>query len=378
MTARKAGSIIPKGRNKYLIRWFLGRGPDGKRRYASKTIDGTYSQAQKALGKETHDVSEGSYVGPVKHTLGEYITSWLRDVAATEVKEATLKSYTVRVKVDVIDRIGGLRLDKVTPQVIQALYSDLSRRGLSPRTVRYTHTVLNSALKTAVAWKLIRDNPCQHVALPKATHTEMDVWGAGETNVFLRTTEGTRDYVLWYTLLNTGMRPSEAFGLKWEDLDGDRLRIQRAVAETIEQGVYTLEAPKTERSKRSIAISEEHVALLKEHRKRQIEEILAAGEKYTRQEFIFATPDGHHEFTERVRGRWKTAVRRSGQSPIRLYDCRHTHATLLLRAGVNPKVVSERLGHASIVITLDTYSHVLPDMQSDAVDRLQAVLRSAK
>jgi integrase len=118
--------------------------------------------------------------------------------------------------------------------------------------------------------------------------------------------------------------------------------------------------------------------LLKEHRKRQCEEILAAGEKYTRQEFIFAAPDGHHEFTERVRGRWKTAVRRSGQRLIRLYDCRHTHATLLLRAGVNPKVVSERLGHASIVITLDTYSHVLPDMQNDVVDKLQALLRAAK
>jgi integrase len=102
-------------------------------------------------------------------------------------------------------------------------------------------------------------------------------------------------------VLNTGMRPSEAFGLKWEDLDGDRLRIQRAVAETIEQGVYALESPKTERSKRSIAISQDHVALLKEHRKRQIDEILAAGEKYTRQ-----------EFTGRVRGRWKTAVKRSG------------------------------------------------------------------
>jgi integrase len=353
-------------------------GPDGKRRYASKTIDGTFSQAQKALGKETHDVSQGSYVGPAKQTLGQYMTAWLDDVAATEVKQATLKSYTVRVEVDVIARIGGLRLDKVTPQVIQALYTDLSRRGLSPRTVRYTHTVLNSALKTAVAWKLIRDNPCQHVALPKATHTEMEVWGAEEVNAFLATTEGTRDYPLWHTLLNTGMRPSEAFGLKWEDLDGDRLRIQRAVAETMVQGVYSLEAPKTERSKRSIAISQDHLALLKEHRRRQLEEILAAGEKYTRQEFIFATPDGNHEFTERVRGRWKTAVKRSGQRRIRLYDSRHTHATLLLRAGVNPKVVSERLGHASIVITLDTYSHVLPDMQNDAVDRLQAVLRAAK
>ena len=126
MAARKAGSIVAKGRNKYLIRWFLGRGLNGKRRYGSKTIDGTYSQAQKALGKE----APRRIAGVVRRTSQahpwEYMTTWLKDVAATEVKEATLKSYTVRVKVDLIDRIGGLKLDKVTPQVIQGLYTDLS------------------------------------------------------------------------------------------------------------------------------------------------------------------------------------------------------------------------------------------------------------
>lgn len=107
MAGRKAGSIIPKGSNKYLIRWFVGREPTGKRRYASSIVEGTYSQAQKALGKQTHDVSQGSYVAPAKQTLGEYMTSWLRDVAATEVKEATLKSYTVKVKVDLIATVSA-------------------------------------------------------------------------------------------------------------------------------------------------------------------------------------------------------------------------------------------------------------------------------
>ena len=237
-----------------------------------------------------------------------------------------------------IDRIGGLRLDRVSPQILQALYSDLTKQGHSPRTVRYTHTILNSALKNAVAWKLLRDNPCQHVALPKAQHLEMDVWSAEEVNAFLKATRGSRDHVLWYTLLNTGMRPGEAFGLKWEDVDGDRIRIQRAVSQTAEQGVYALEAPKTERSKRSIAISAEHVALLESHRRRQMGEILSKGSGYIRQDFIFADLEGHHEFTERARGRWKTAVRRAGVRKIRLYDCRHTHATLLLKADINPKV----------------------------------------
>lgn len=379
MADRKSGSIIPKGDGKYLIRWFVGRDAStGKRQYASKTVTGTFSQAQKTLGKETHEVSEGNYVAPNKQTLGAYLESWLRDVLATKVTEATHKSYSVRLQSDVIDRIGGLKLDKVTPQVVQALYSDLSRGGLSPRTVQYTHTIFKQALKVAISWKLLRSNPLSDVVLPKKTHTEMQVWTATEVNTFLTATTGTRDYALWYILLHTGMRPGEAFGLKWEDLDNDRLSIRRAVAETAVKGQYIIKAPKTKKGTRSIAVSQELLAVLKAHRVAQIAEILSAGEAYTRQDFIFADKQGHHETIIPVRGRFHSARRRAKMRKIRLYDLRHTHATLLLKAGVNPKVVSERLGHASVVITLDTYSHVLPDMQDEAVDRLGAILKAAQ
>ena len=378
MADRKAGSIIPRGPGKWLIRWFVGRDPSGKRKYASKTVEGTFSAATKALGKETHEVSEGNYVAPAKQTLGDYLTSWLRDVLATKVTEATHKSYSVRLQADVIDRIGGLKLDKVTPQVVQALYTDLSTSGLSPRTVQYTHTIFKQALKTAISWKLLRFNPLADVVLPKKHHNEMAAWTAEEVNTFLAATDGSRDYALWYTLLHTGMRPGESFGLKWEDLDGDRLAIRRAVAEGASKGEYVVKAPKTKKGTRSIALSQEHLAVLAKHRRSQVEEMMAAGPAYTRHDYVFADRQGHHETSIPARGRWHTAVRRAGVREIRMYDARHTHATLLLKAGVNPKIVSERLGHASVVITLDTYSHVLPDMQDEAVDRLGAILRAAK
>jgi integrase len=379
MADRKAGSITARGEGKWLIRWFAGLDPKtGKRIYPSKVVAGTYAAAVRALGKESHEVSEGNYVAPVKQTLGQYLEAWLRDVLATKVSASTLVSYTARMKLDVIDRIGGLKLDKVTPQVIQALYTDLSKDGQSPRTVQYTHTILKQALKTAISWKLLRSNPLTDVVLPKKTHTEMQVWTAEEVNQFLQATEGTRDYALWYTLLHTGMRPGEAFGLKWEDLDGDRLAIRRAVASGSKFGEFVIKAPKTKKGVRQIALSQDHLAVLARHRRSQMEEMLAAGAAYTRSDYVFADRKGEHETSIPARGRWHTAARRAKLPEIRMYDARHTHATLLLKAGVNPKVVSERLGHASVVITLDTYSHVLPDMQDEAVDRLAVILKAAR
>jgi integrase len=386
--ARKVGTIVPKGDGKWLIRWFAGRDEtSGKRKYHAKLIEGTHKQAQNALGAETKSVEEGSFVAPAKQTLGDYLRDWLKNVKSLEVTEATLKAHTTRLTNDVINTLGGLKLDKVTPQRIQALYGALREKGLSPRTIQYTHTVLKDALGKAVAWKLLRENPCEHVSWGVKEHTEMEVWDAKQTQTFLGLSLGSKDYSLWHTLLNTGMRPGESFGLQWPDLAVDRIHVQRAVAETLVEGVYVLEGPKTERGKRSIALTAESLKVLQGHRRRQAEQILASGPAYMRKDFIFADDHGNHLVLDSVRGRWQTAVRQvnrvlldRGEQPlpvIPLKNTRHTHATLLLKAGVHPKIVSERLGHATVSITLDIYSHVLPDMQDEAVARLESVLSAA-
>lgn len=385
--ARKVGTIVPKGDGKHLIRWFVGKDEAGKRKYDSKLVEGTHKQAQNALGRETTAVEEGSYVAPAKQTLGDYLRGWLKDVKALEVTEATLKAHTTRITNDVIANLGGLKLDKVTPQKIQALYGKLRESGLSPRTIQYTHTVLKDALQKAVAWKLLRENPCDHVSWGTKEHREMEVWDARQVQTFLGLSSGSKDYALWHVLLNAGVRPGEAFGFKWPDLDGDRIHVQRAVAETLVEGVYVLEDPKTERSKRTIALTSESLKVLHAHRRRQAEQILQTGPAYKRNDFIFTDDHGNHLILDAVRGRWKTAIRQvnrvleeRGQPPlpsIPLKNTRHTHATLLLKAGVHPKIVSERLGHATIAITLDIYSKVLPDMQDEAVSRLESVLSAA-
>jgi integrase len=268
-------------------------------------------------------------------------------------------------------RIGHLKLDRVAHQTIQALYKALQDElKYSPRTVRYTHTVLSQAFKKAVAWRVLSHNPCDNVTLPKKEGIEQQVWTAEQVNEFLSTTREHPCHALWELLLNTGMRPGEAFGLKWADLEGNRIRVQRAVIESQEKGQYTIGEPKTTKSRRTVTLTDSTLQALKAHRAHQAEEFLAAGETYQRQDFIFANQKGGSLNIHAVDTRWETCVRKSGLPRITLYGCRHTHATVLLKAKVNPKIVSERLGHASIVITLDTYSHVLPDMQDEVVTKL--------
>lgn len=393
MTARRAGQMIQKGDNKWLLRWYVGRTLEGKRQYASKVFEGTHFQAQRELARATTSVVEQTFVPPAKQTVHEYLTWWLAEVCAQSVQPSTRASYERRLRMDIYPTLGMLKLDKLTWQAVQSVYNQLRASGKSGRTVAYTHTVLRHALGHAVKGKLLRDNPCDHATPGTHEKREMLVWTAEQVQVFLDRTKGDRDYPLWYTLLHTGLRPGEAFGLKWSDIADGRLQVLRAVAQQGD-GTYALESPKTARSKRSVPITEANAAILAAHRKAQVAEMLAAGEHWTRNDFVFPGPTGAFDTDRYARRRWLRAVDRvnrilAGEQAkiaasdrqklpgIRLYDTRHTHATLLLKAGVHPKVVQERLGHASITITLDTYTHVLPDMQEEALGKLDTLMQQA-
>jgi len=387
--------MIPKGEGKWLLRWFTGRDSSGKRKYASRLFSGTTSQARKKLNSLTTQVAEGTFVAPAKQTVGQYLEWWLENVCKPSVRPFTLRSYEQRLRIDIYAAVGALKLHKLTWQTLQTVYNRLREARKSGRTIGYTHTVLKSALGHAVKGKLLRENPCDHAVPGAHVKKEMVVWTADEVQLFLERTKGTRDYPLWYTLLHTGLRPGEAFGLRWGDLQRNRLHIQRAVAQQGKAYTYNIESPKTERSKRSVVLTKENIEVLQTHRRAQAAAMLAAGPEYKRLDFVFAGADGSFDNDMYARRRWKRSVarvngllrreygkdRRVEDAPqlarIRMYDTRHTHATLLLKANVHPKVVSERLGHANIKITLDTYSHVLPDMQKEAVAQLEALMAAS-
>jgi integrase len=259
---------------------------------------------------------------------------------------------------------------------IQTLVGDLSERGLSARTVRYTHSILKQALKRAVRLNLISRNPTQYVELPAMKRKEQRALSQVEASAFLEAARGDRWGALWEMLLVTGLRPGEALGLQWGDVawDNRRIRVLRSLSRAGDYS-WKLVPPKTARSRRSVVVPQGTLDTLKRHRAKQLEDRLRAGDKFEDLDLVFSDSTGQPlDYRIAVRRHFKRIVKELGFDGLRAYDLRHTCATLLLAGGEHPKVVSERLGHASTVMTLDVYSHVLPDMQEGASEKLEAML----
>ena len=275
-----------------------------------------------------------------------------------------------------VPALGALRLDRLSLQDIQQVYSTASSRRLSPRTVRYSHAILKQALEKAVISGLLVRNPAQHAVLPKQHRAEMKVLSRQQVSHFLVVTEASPWHALWSVLLLGGLRPSEALALRWKDLEGNRLHIVRALKK-LQKDRYSIASPKTERSRRVVFLPDATLRALREHRARQALLMLSAGSAFERNDLMFSNIHGRPMDLSKVRRLFKRALADADLPQVRLYDCRHSHATLLLSVGENPKIVSERLGHTTVSMTLDTYSHVLPDMQQATAERIDEVLRAA-
>jgi integrase len=250
-------------------------------------------------------------------------------------------------------------------------------RGLSARTVRYLHAVLNSALKQAVKWGMLARNPAEAVDLPKQERREMLALSPKQATEFLKAAADDRWGFLFAFALATGMRPEEYLGLQWKDLELERgtVTVRRALVWR-EKGGWYFGEPKTARSRRSIPLPTSTVRALADHRRKQGEERLKLGPDYQQHDLVFATPEGGPLAPRNLKRRHFRPILERAKLPtdFRLYDLRHSCATLLLAAGEHPKIVSERLGHATVTLTLDVYSHVLPTMQEAATEKLERML----
>jgi len=375
-----AGQIIERGKNKYLVRVYMGLDGEGKRIYHNKTIHGNSKDAERYRNKVLREKDTGTFVEPSKTTLADYLDTWLETAVKQRVREKTYLDYSDKMRLYIKPTLGSLKLSQVTPEKIQGAYNKMLEEGLSPRSVRYAHTVLRNALDQAVKWGKIYRNPADLVDLPRQKKEEMKVLTPEEAGVFLEATVYSPWKPLFSLLLTSGMRPSEALGLKWPDVDfeGKRITINRVLTRTTGSG-WSLEEPKTARSRRSIPLPSSVMKDLREHEKDQKAKILAAEPgKYKEHGFVFAANNGEPMCGRNILQRYfRPLLKDAGLPELRLYDLRHTCATLLLSAGENPKIVSERLGHANITLTLDTYSHVLPDMQQGASDKLEGMLFKA-
>ena len=362
-----AGQIIKRGENVHLIRIYLGRGEGGKRSYLNRTVHGTKKDAQRELTRLLRERDLGTLAQPSRTTLDDYLESWLGSVAKTRVRERTHRDYVWLLKKYVRPTLGERRLDQLKALELQKLYGELAAQGLSSRTVRYAHTVLRNALEQAVKWGMIARNPADLVQLPRKQAREMSAFSPEEARRFLAAAQGDPHFAAFSLLLDTGLRPGEALALKWGDVDlaGRHLRVRRTLTRG-PQG-WSFAEPKTAGSRRGVPFTEPLQRVL----------VMHGGAQHPGPHNLVFTGEAGEPLHANNLGRrnFSRILERAGlPDTFRLYDLRHTCATLMLLAGVHPKVVSERLGHASVKITLDTYSHVLPTMQREATEKLGTLL----
>lgn len=379
-----AGTIYRRGQNTFQVRVFLGYDPQtGKRRNHCKTIRGTKKDAEKYLTKILRELHTGTFVEPSRKTVREHLNEWLETTVRSRVRPQTYIDYKniVRRYLSAAS-FAGIRLEHLTPAEIRGLYADLQEKGLSARIVRYTHAVLRSALKQAVRDGLLFRNPAELVDLPRQERKEMAVLTPEEARKFLKAAESDRWHALWVLLVTTGIRPAEALALRWSDLDGNVLRVQRTLVRRKGMGWFFAE-PKTSKSRRSISLPKSALEALRAHRTRQAKERwdrqvkaqLGEGPEYEDLDLIFAAENGNPLDHQNLSARhFKPLLVKAKVKTVRMYDLRHTSATLGLVNGEHPKVVSERLGHSTINLTMDTYSHVLPEMRKEAADQMERLL----
>ena len=346
-----------------------------ERRRQTKAGFATRREAQAVMSKVLVAVEDRSFVAPSKLSLREYLKiEWLPAIEAT-IRPSSFRAYKQHVECHICPHLGSVQMQKLSGSQINALYAKLAlsgkkdgKTGLSPLTIRHVHATLHRALKDAVRWERLMRNPIDAADPPRISGDgtrELKTWSAEQLKAFLDFTRDERLSPLWHTLAMTGMRRGESLGLRWEDVDleAGRLAVRRAL---IPNGaVVVVSEPKTARGRRTVALDPGTVEALKRQAARQLED-QANKKEWGDTGLVFTKEDGEAWHPEVITRFFGQAVTRSKLPRIRLHDLRHTHATLALRAGIHPKVVSERLGHATISITLDTYSHAIPAMQEEA------------
>jgi len=374
------GSIRKRAPGVWQVRIETGTDPvSGSRLRRSVQVYGTRNDAENERTALLHAVQTGTYVDPTRETVAEFLERWLRDYARASVGRRTYERYEEIVRLHVVPALGRLRLTDVRPAHILTAEREWREQGLSPYTVLKHHRLVREALQHAVRWQLLVVNPADAVTPPRPERREMLALDRDQAAALLEAAAGNEFEVTILTALYSGLRVGELLGLRWRDVDlvNGQLRVQQA-AQPVKGGGVAYAPPKTHRSRRAVSVPTPVSEALQRHRTTQTRARLAAGPAWQDGDLIFAGPLGGPMSRTRLRFAFQRLLAEAGLPRIRLHDLRHTMATLMLAQGEHPKIVSERLGHATVGITLDTYSHVLPGLQAAAADRLAVALGATR
>lgn len=372
-------AVVKKNNRWYVV---LYMPPYGQQWFAGGTTkkEAELKEAELKLKKEA------GTIGSAKYALGSFLDQWLETVKSN-LASSTYESYVQTVNLHLKPALGNIALGKLKPIDIQRYYTaelnggrkDNKKTvgsGLSSTTVLYHHRVLHRALETAVKWGLISRNPADMVDPPRKAKKEINTLNEKQIHILLSGIKDEYLYMPVFLAVMTGMRRGEILGLRWRDVDLQNgiIYVTQALYQR-KAGIPTFTEPKTPQSKRAIQISDAVIKALEKHKAEQDKNRSYFTSKYAPYDLVCCMQDGKPINPESLSSYFADTTKRLG-FPVRFHDLRHTHASLLLKAGINPKIVSERLGHNSIEITLNTYSHVMPGLQKEAADKFEEMLKN--
>ena len=354
----------------------------GRRKRKWHTFEGTKRAAQTECSRLITAVDGGGYAEPSKLKLGEFLETWLESVQ-TQLAPKTFERYSDIVRKNLNPLLGGVMLTSLKPVNISTAYAKAlqsGRRdgsgGLSAATVLYLHRVLRHALRQAVIWDMLARNPADKVEAPRVERKQMKALNADETARLLAHFRPTRMFMPVVLGALCGLRRGEIAAMKWKRVDLTACTI--SVVESIEQTNEGTRAKTTKSGRgRIVALPSLVVEELARHRVRQAEALLKLGVRQNGDTLLVLREDGVQLKPSSLTHRFAEIIAKSDLPRIRFHDLRHSHATHLLSAGVHPKIAQERLGHSTVGITLDLYSHVLPGMQEDAAGKVDSAIRAA-
>lgn len=323
-------------------------------------------------------MDKGAYTAPNRITFGEHAENWLRTYARMHLRVTTVEGYESVFRNHAIPALGHLQLTKLTPLHLQELYAHKLSEGLGNRRVQYLHTIIHGCLKHAVKWGLLTRNVADAVDAPRPQRREHSALIPEQIGVLLKSVEGHPLEMIVQLAIGTGLRRGEILALSWDDVDLDAgvIRVRRSLVPT--KAGNRVQEPKTVKGRRSVPLPRSTVSALKHQRAKQAEHRLQLASLYQNNGLVCAREDGSPFQPGAVTQMFARLTKKAGLPPIRFHDLRHTHASLLLERGVHPKVVQERLGHSTILVTMDTYSHVMPTLQQEAALKLDEALRPRK
>lgn len=368
---------VRKRGNKWSFTVDVGRDPrTGKRKQKTQSGYGTKKEAQAALAGLVTNVDKGTYIEPNKKKFKDFTLEYLSKVYKNKVKATSFETAENIILTQILPWFGDVDLNNIDHFLVHEFYDTKIKEGYSSSYIQRMHEMVRMLLRVAFKWELTQKDIASLLEPPRMTKKEMKVWTVGQVNEYLRFTKHSRYHPVFFLAAYTGMRKGEILGLTWDDIDfeGKMIKVNKTLYRI--KGEYLLSEPKTHNSIRTIYIDDDIIKVLRWQKNRINRERLMYGSVYKEHPMVFAQETGEYVYPTAVNGLFRRFIKQSGLPPIRFHDLRHTHATILLQMGVNPKIVAERLGHSSVQITLDTYSHVLPSMKKDLAEDFSKAMKS--